>query len=315
MTNKKPVIINKTQKKPDGSCFVSYSEKILYRYIDITDTTVFEQMKFHWIEPNTLIQFEPDTKTKKIIERNFDNLDNWINEKSPFTEKAKDWYWNFVFTFFYDCLQRDENKNLTWGICTLWQLQNFCKNFKNITFKKYLNALHHLFESNPKAQLPKINEKLRALKHKEIIEKLGNNKITDTEKIMIDFLTNEKDFLMIKGDESKQTVIETEQKIKHKFTLRQIALICFYNGTPIARNNSNDIAKKFGYISGEKLYQYYIFYSSRLNRINEDISKIKTNNKLLLIESIIPELNSEKAKKQAQDEYDTLKAKENKYLQ
>jgi len=92
-----------------------------------------------------------------------------------------------------------------------------------------------------------------------------------------------------------------------KLSLRQVALINFYEGNRISRENASEIATKYGYKSGQKLYQYYSFYLKNTNRRAYDLgSENKLINKIKLFESILKYL-SDKGKALALDEIKILK--------
>jgi hypothetical protein len=98
-----------------------------------------------------------------------------------------------------------------------------------------------------------------------------------------------------------------KNKSEKKFSLSQIALIYYYKEESITRKNSDQIAKKFGHNSGEKLFQLFSKYSSRANRIGNESTDKKNSNKLKLFEIIISEL-PEKNKRKAIDEMKTFSA-------
>jgi hypothetical protein len=95
-------------------------------------------------------------------------------------------------------------------------------------------------------------------------------------------------FLILK---EQLTLIE---KQKPEFTISQIALKYAYESLPITRKNANDIAEKYGHKSGEKLFQKFTEYSSRLNRIGDPESEKKLKYKIKLIESVINILPNDK---------------------
>jgi hypothetical protein len=92
--------------------------------------------------------------------------------------------------------------------------------------------------------------------------------------------------------------------------LKAIALYHVYSGKQITRQNGNDIAEEYGYKSGEKLYQHFSWYSSRMNRIGDPDSKSKIENKISLIETVLKILPPDK-KAQASDELRMLKISKN----
>jgi hypothetical protein len=95
---------------------------------------------------------------------------------------------------------------------------------------------------------------------------------------------------------------------KPPLTINQIALKYVYEESQITRDNGNGIAEKYGHKSGEKLFQRYTYYSSRANRIGNSSTKIKINNKIMLIESVITLLHVDNQQR-PKDELTTLKSK------
>ncbi len=69
-------------------------------------------------------------------------------------------------------------------------------------------------------------------------------------------------------------------------TLAAIALLYVYQGTQITMANHNEIANKYGYKSGHKLYQHYNKYSYRSNRTGFDTDK-KSKERLKLFDYVI----------------------------
>ncbi|WP_233897718.1 hypothetical protein [Tenacibaculum piscium] len=101
---------------------------------------------------------------------------------------------------------------------------------------------------------------------------------------------------------------EREEPQKIKLSIKQVALKYIYEGKHITRQNSNSIIKEYGHTSGDKLYNEYTRYSSKTNRTGNENTQKKLENKIKLIESVIPLLsidNQEKPKKEITD----LKAK------
>ena len=102
-----------------------------------------------------------------------------------------------------------------------------------------------------------------------------------------------------------------QQTVTEKLTVKQIALIHFYEGIPITRGNSSEIAAKYGYKaknSGEGLFQDFTAYSSTANRKGRPtlFTHKKLKNKIELFESVINHL-SENKKQRAIDEINVLK--------
>jgi hypothetical protein len=98
----------------------------------------------------------------------------------------------------------------------------------------------------------------------------------------------------------------SKQKQKQKLSMNQIALLCFYMGLQITRDNGNEIAEKFGHKSGDKLYQCFTKYSSTANRKGDPGTEQMLKNKIKLIESVIELLPIEN-QQQAKDELSILK--------
>lgn len=138
---------------------------------------------------------------------------------------------------------------------------------------------------------------------KELLHIVG-----DTLQYLNDFARN---YYPTVKEATPETKKATEQK--HELSMKQIALIYYYNREQVTRENCKDKAEKQGHISGNKLYNFYCYYSSRSNRTNPEETAIKTRNKINLIESIIQHLSTEH-KQEAIDELSTLKSKENKYI-
>ena len=79
-----------------------------------------------------------------------------------------------------------------------------------------------------------------------------------------------------------------------------------YSDKQITEHNGDEIAKKYGWKSGRKLWQHFNFYYQKVNRKGSEETKKKTKNKLKLIESVVdllPLVNRERAK----DEVSILK--------
>ena len=101
---------------------------------------------------------------------------------------------------------------------------------------------------------------------------------------------------------------DNKRDIKDNLKINQIALKYFYEKRVVTRENCNSEIVKFGHTSGEKLYQKFTYYSSRVNRkgIPSNCTAKKLQNKIKLIESVIRMLPDD-CKKQAIDEVGILK--------
>ena len=100
-----------------------------------------------------------------------------------------------------------------------------------------------------------------------------------------------------------------------KLKIEQIALKYAYEDIQITRENGNEIAKKYGHNSGEKLFQRFTYFLSSANRKAKPTpcTPRKLKNKIELFESVLNHL-SENNKKRAIDELNILKTiMENEY--
>lgn len=132
------------------------------------------------------------------------------------------------------------------------------------------------------------------------LEKLSINK-TDYQ-ILID---RYKAYLRQKQD----LIPQQSDKQKPVLKIDQIALKYVYEGYQITRENGNELAKKYGHNSGEKLFQRFTYYSSSSNRKGKPTpcTPKKLDNKIKLIESVIDLLPKDK-KGRAKDEVEILKS-------
>jgi flagellar capping protein FliD len=106
-----------------------------------------------------------------------------------------------------------------------------------------------------------------------------------------------------------QTLANPIEKQKPELNINQIALKYAYEDLQIiTRKNGNEIAKKYGHNSGEKLFQKFTYFSSSANRKGKPhpFSLKKLDNKIRLIESIIEILPIDKQER-AKDEVLILK--------
>ena len=75
-------------------------------------------------------------------------------------------------------------------------------------------------------------------------------------------------------------------------SIQEIALKLFYEGEFVTRDNSDAIAKSYGKNSGESLYQWYVRWSSKANRIAEPHPSTpkKLTNKIERLKKVISTL-------------------------
>lgn len=90
-----------------------------------------------------------------------------------------------------------------------------------------------------------------------------------------------------------------------KFTLREIALKYIYEDEWIHITNANEIAEEYGWVSGQKLIEYFREYSVEGNRIAND-SKAKVKNMIKRIENVMEIIKSD-FKEKPQNEITKLK--------
>lgn len=118
-------------------------------------------------------------------------------------------------------------------------------------------------------------------------------------------------FELRKPTESNATKKEPQQEkeiSKEQLTLRKIALKYIYENIHINKQNNNSIAKEYEHKSGHKLQQHYNYYSSLTNRTANEETDKKLENKIKLINSVIPLLSIENQIK-PKEEVSILEAK------
>lgn len=106
---------------------------------------------------------------------------------------------------------------------------------------------------------------------------------------------------------TKEVAIAGTSKIPNK---REMALICFYNNTPITKENATEIAKRFGHDKAGSLFQDSCYYKKRSNRlgVDDNSTSLQRSNKIIFFISVIEMLEGD-AKKKALDELNILKSK------
>lgn len=116
---------------------------------------------------------------------------------------------------------------------------------------------------------------------------------------IIEFLENElKNF-------KEQTPAEADSK--PKLSLRQIALFHVYKSEFITRENGDKIAEKYGYKSGEKLYQHFNSCYRKADRTGNPESKRKLTPKIKDLETVLLHLEGEQ-KAEAKADLNKLKS-------
>ena len=103
-----------------------------------------------------------------------------------------------------------------------------------------------------------------------------------------------------------------DNNIKKNENMKVIALVYYYNGQYITRDNAQSIANNYGYnakTSGEGLYHDFTYYADNTNRKASGETKIKCNNRIKYQNRVIELLSNEEAKSKAITELNLLKAK------
>jgi hypothetical protein len=115
------------------------------------------------------------------------------------------------------------------------------------------------------------------------------------------------ELLNTSSDYMQKEIRKSLKQDESKLSIREVALYYFYNDTQITRNNANEILKKHGHSSGEKLFQYYTHYSSPANRKGktDPFTKKKMINKINRFNKVLKLLPEEK-KGRAKDEIKIL---------
>jgi len=107
--------------------------------------------------------------------------------------------------------------------------------------------------------------------------------------LMLESLRNTK--AQLTGPIAKSKNIEGQETL----SLKQVALLYFYKGEAITRQNANEIASLHGAKSGDKLFQHYCFFSSNANRrgMPTPLTRKKMVNIISLFESVAQMLDGE----------------------
>jgi len=161
----------------------------------------------------------PDNEIQIKIDNYFKQLEIFIN-KLPLTEKGKKFIWFDSFIKFYDTIQITENGSFTYGIQTKWQVNKFSEQFKNNIQK--LRLKHFEVYSKELDNLPplvakdKLNKELIPIKRKEILTKIGGEKLTDWESFVKEYLSNELENIGKLKNEKEQSEIIIIKKNKGK---------------------------------------------------------------------------------------------------
>jgi hemerythrin superfamily protein len=138
----------------------------------------------------------------------------------------------------------------------------------------------------------------------EVVEQWFNEKVYNPKSI------SESYNLLKKIVTSKIRNFKTEPQKKEKVPV--IALLHYYNGLHITRDNAQSIANKYGYnakTSGEGLYHDFIFYAGSTNRKASGGNRLKCNNRIKNQRRVIELLTDETVKEKAITELKILETK------
>jgi hypothetical protein len=92
-----------------------------------------------------------------------------------------------------------------------------------------------------------------------------------------------------------------------ELTVTQVALILIYEGKTFSRSEATNIAKEYGHLSGNNLFNTFCEYHTRTFRKARPDTKLKLKNRINLIESIL-EFLDHKGRTKASDEIIILKS-------
>jgi|GEM_PF-4853491 3-methyladenine DNA glycosylase AlkC len=177
--------------------------------------------------------------------------------------------------------------------------------------RKYLDKLDLATLEASGSILSSLTSKQRLFLDRRIqnlIDDIKDDIPSEAKKIIDDYASQKSNQLKYQGLKIPPEINTKQHPLKQK----GISLIHYYEGKPITRENGVGVAQENGYYSknsGDKLYQLYIYYSVRSNRISFDNENSKNimKNKVLLFESVIEYLKPE-YKSKATDELKTLRA-------
>lgn len=97
--------------------------------------------------------------------------------------------------------------------------------------------------------------------------------------------------------------------IKPRLSIREIAWIKIYEKVSVTRENGTELVGKYGHKSGGRLYNLFLKFSHRSERVGDEGTKKKNANKRAIFETVIKELeNDPKALQWAVDEFNMFKA-------
>lgn len=113
---------------------------------------------------------------------------------------------------------------------------------------------------------------------------------------MISFLESKKTEIIhlestIPDREQKESTISQSEN-GFTISLRHIALKAYYEGKHITEQNASEFLVRSEFTSHKKLYQYYTFYATNIDRKANPQSKTKLKNKIKLfkeVTSLLPE--------------------------
>lgn len=97
---------------------------------------------------------------------------------------------------------------------------------------------------------------------------------------------NPEDYIFIKELDASEFTLKPSSRLD--LSLREIALLCYYEGIHVSNTNKDEVVKVFGQNSGHKLYQHYNKYIKKQERTGEDVSpsKNKLERKIELFKNV-----------------------------
>lgn len=185
--------------------------------------------------------------------------------------------------------------------------------FDDIGFNNYIAYLDHQYNkaSNKKVLTDCIEDFILEVQYSKA-QSLGmpvehrdaTNKIPDSFEVEIKrWLLKKRRSAAMLNDTTPQIPNPAYPNLK----IKEVALLLYYSGVSVTRQNADDLIMNYGHKSGESLYHDYIFFSDYKNRTSEGVSKQKMKNTAKSIENIIGLLNDESFKKRALTDLKSLR--------
>lgn len=205
-------------------------------------------------------------------------------------------------------------------VCTTELLNIASREYPDIVseiFRDYLDELPNIV-NDVLTNIKKKDSLISRVKSYESIiiglkKTLNHNPLNEKEKMKLEEISEEiNDLISICNNELRLLKnTSTASEPNKKATLKEVALYCYYANLHVSHKNADDIAEKFGYNSGSRLYQNYLKCVSKADRLAIGETAAKQNNKIRIFERAISmlknkNLNSsvaEKEKKLLEEKY------------